>query len=203
MWYIYYNLSSLLSKLRISTIVDGRDGLAVLEEPHIFTACKDDSHLDLHLDLLDQGHFIFLGAKQRWICRLCCLNYWGLIYLGNLVLVSRVLTVPSRQFYWRYKRPAASRIGGGRHERRLRRPRREQFEIPLSWDMKGTYIRFGFVNWKKYNQMSMLEKTAAKNTLQRKAYLKTNDQDWNPYISSRQLEGPRNWPIFIVPPSSH
>ena len=29
----------------------------------------------------------------------------------------------------------------------------------------------------------MLEKTAAKNSPQRKAHLKTKDQDWNPYIS--------------------
>ena len=30
--------------------------------------------------------------------------------------------------------------------------------------------------------------------------MKTNDQYWNPCILSRQLDGPRKWPILIVPP---
>ena len=35
----------------------------VLEEPGVFTACKEDSHLDLHLDLLASGALHLLGGK--------------------------------------------------------------------------------------------------------------------------------------------
>ena len=67
----------------------------------------------------------------------------------------------------------------------------------------GAFICFGFVNWKKYNYTTMLKKTVSKNALQRKE----SKLIWRPMINTEilssspdDLDGPRNWPIFIVPP---
>ena len=94
-----------------------------------------------------------------------------------------VFTAPSREFYWRYKRsPAANHhcpwqagsawLGGARPERlKLWRPRGNNLKHLYQeiWKemLLGTDICFGFVKFVKYNYKSMLEKTAAKNALQR------------------------------------
>ena len=72
------------------------EGMA-LEEPGVFTAFKEDSHLDLHLDLLASLHL--LGGKaalniQTLLSQL--LRFDILVITG---IVSSVLTAPSRQFY--------------------------------------------------------------------------------------------------------
>ena len=70
------------------------------EEPGVFAACKEDSHVDLHLDLLASRQL--LGGKAA-----SCLNYYNI--LVSWYLVSGLLTAPSREFYWRYKGTAAAR----------------------------------------------------------------------------------------------
>ena len=125
------------SELCISTFVDGRDGWAALKEPGIFTASKEDSNLDLHLDL-DAS-----GALGNWNCLKCPhsseqtvllmiqtllvrkrVGHWTIlravatpvsdsktnpIHILVTGIVSSVLTAPSRQFYWQYKRSEAAR----------------------------------------------------------------------------------------------
>ena len=61
-----------------------------LEEPAVFTACKEDSHVDLHLDLL--ASLQLLGGKAA-----SCLNYCGLIswYLDILSQVCSKLRAES------------------------------------------------------------------------------------------------------------
>ena len=73
------------------------EGMA-LEEPFIFTACKEDSHLDLHLDLLASGALHLLGGKAA-LNRPTLLSQF--LWFDNLVtgIVSSVLTAPNRQFY--------------------------------------------------------------------------------------------------------
>ena len=192
------------SELRISTIVDGRDGFRGARCFHCFQRrfpLRPSSRPPC-----------FRGTSSSWgqsnaeyadfVASI--IEVWYILVL-NLVLVSRVLTAPSRQFYWQYKRSEVAqrqrscsvagwqrlawrceacedddiwRLRGEQFEfetplsrdialwyiycpmlvtkeqlcisatiaqftiwscwlRRPRRPRREQFEIPLSWDMKG------------------------------------------------------------------
>ena len=69
-----------------------------LEEPCIFTACKEDSHLVLHRDLLASGALHLLGGKAA-LNRPTLLSQ--LLRFDFLVTttVSSVLTAPKRQFY--------------------------------------------------------------------------------------------------------
>ena len=70
-----------------------------LEEPGVFTAFKEDSHLDHHLDLLaSTGALHLLGGKAA-LNRPTLLSQF--LRFDNLVtgIVSSVLTAPNRQFY--------------------------------------------------------------------------------------------------------
>ena len=73
------------------------EGMA-LEEPGVFTAFKEDSHLDLHLDLLASGALHLLGGKAA-LNRPTLLSQF--LWFDNLVtgIVSSVLKAPNRQFY--------------------------------------------------------------------------------------------------------
>ena len=73
------------------------EGIA-LEEPCIFTACKEDSHSDLHLDLLASGALHLLGGKASLNMKTLLSQ---LLRFDILVtrIVSSVLTAPSREFY--------------------------------------------------------------------------------------------------------
>ena len=141
-------------------------------------------------------------------------------------IVPSVLTAPSRQFYWRntkaprllaasHPRPPAIMFRAGPAALGLEtwEEATEAAEgiiwntFIMRYDKKcclgHTYVCFGFVNWKKYNYTTMLKKTVAKNALQRKE----SNLIWRPMINTGilssppgDLDGPRNWPIFIVPP---
>ena len=69
-----------------------------LEEPCIFTACEEDSHFELHLDLLASGALHLLGGKASLDMKTLLSQ---LLRFDILVtrIVSNVLTAPSRQFY--------------------------------------------------------------------------------------------------------
>ena len=73
------------------------EGMA-LEEPGVFTAFKEDSHLDLHLDLLASGALHLLGGKAALNMQtlLSQLLRFDILVTG---IVSSVLTAPSREFY--------------------------------------------------------------------------------------------------------
>ena len=73
------------------------EGMA-LEEPCIFAACKLDSHLDLHLDILASGALHLLGGKAALNVQTLLSQ---LLRFDILVtkIVSSVLTAPNRQFY--------------------------------------------------------------------------------------------------------
>ena len=69
-----------------------------LEEPGVFTAFKEDSHLDLHLELLASGALHLLGGKAALNMPTLLSQF---LRFDNLVtgIVSSVLTAPNRQFY--------------------------------------------------------------------------------------------------------
>ena len=73
------------------------EGIA-LEEPCIFAACKEGSHLDLHLDILASGALHLLGGKAALNVQTLLSQ---LLRFDILVtkIVSSVLTAPRRQFY--------------------------------------------------------------------------------------------------------
>ena len=69
-----------------------------LEEPGVFTAFKEDSHLDLHLELLASGALHLLGGKAALNMKTLLSQ---LLWFDILVtrIVSSVLTARSREFY--------------------------------------------------------------------------------------------------------
>ena len=74
------------------------EGMA-LEEPGFFTAFKEDSHLDLHLELLASGALHLLGGKAALNRRTLLSQFLRFDILEITGIVSSVLTAPSRQFY--------------------------------------------------------------------------------------------------------
>ena len=90
------------SELRISTIVDERAGFRGARCFH-----KEDSHLDLYLDLLASLHL--LGGKAALNRPTLLSQFLRFDILEITGIVSSVLTAPSRQFYWQYKRSEAAR----------------------------------------------------------------------------------------------
>ena len=77
--------------------MEGMGGMA-LKEPGIFTASKEDSHLDLQPDLLASGALHLLGGKAALNMKtlLSQLLQFDILVTG---IVSSVLTAPNRQFY--------------------------------------------------------------------------------------------------------